>query len=631
MSTNPWLARFAFLTCLFVTPAFAGTVNANELRETARVISITQAEFVFSNQSQIPTSGWKQHPLPMTDFFVARTPETTSRRILWVKILVDSSELGTGAIALTTDYASERFQVYFNGRPIYRNYTDASRRNFASESPWIVPISRDDLRRGPNEIVLRLESETFWSLGLGNTKIGDDRSIRAIFDRNYLLQIKAPEFINAILAAFTLGIFCFWLARPDEESLGWLTMLGLVWFVRNIQYSTLYAPFGPDFSWEVSNNSLFVLIVVFYGFSATFFDVPRRKQLIVAIVAFGSFLMILRLYLVAIGESVIVPHLATIPLVIVLTGIFVQACLRTPTTDYFVMLGATTIAVSAFLHDFGVLAGMWQGTRFALQPYASMIVFAAFGIAMGRRVLTALDTVENLNVILEQRVATADRELRASETVRRDLQVSQAVSLERERLMMEIHDGIGSNLITALSLAEHRKASPETIATLRRSITDLKIAVDSLEPVEGDVVSLLANLRHRLEPDLNKAGLSFDWHVSDAPRLPWLDAVGALHVLRILQEAISNILAHSGARKIVVECGSAERDRRDGISITIRDAGRGFDPGSPTAGKGMANMAARAKSLHGALTCDSGVGKGTTVSLWLPLLPIQHQSGNDRP
>jgi signal transduction histidine kinase len=171
---------------------------------------------------------------------------------------------------------------------------------------------------------------------------------------------------------------------------------------------------------------------------------------------------------------------------------------------------------------------------------------------------------------------------------------------------------------SALTTAKRKKASPETLAVLRRSLTDLKIAVDSLEPIEGDVVLLLASIRHRLEPELREAGLSFDWHVENAPPLPWLDAVGALHVLRLLQEAIGNILLHAGTAVIQVHCGPAQRKGREGVEIIIADQGCGFDLGAPHPGKGLANMAYRAEALRAEFRCESAIGQGTKLTLWLP-------------
>jgi uncharacterized protein involved in exopolysaccharide biosynthesis len=69
----------------------------------------------------------------------------------------------------------------------------------------------------------------------------------------------------------------------------------------------------------------------------------------------------------------------------------------------------------------------------------------------------------NANVTLEQRIAETRAELEASEAARQQLVVSHALAGERERLMQEMHDGIGSNLITALAVARQQKQPVSTI------------------------------------------------------------------------------------------------------------------------------------------------------------------------
>ena len=286
-----------------------------------------------------------------------------------------------------------------------------------------------------------------------------------------------------------------------------------------------------------------------------------------------------------------------------------------PTRAVLALAAATAFA----FHDLLLVS---QGTGIVLvylQPLGSLFVFSAFGFALGRRMLVALATNEDVNMTLERRMAEATASLERSEAQRRELQVASAVENERERMMREIHDGIGSNLITALAVAEQQCESPGTIATLRRSITDLRIGVDSLEPVGGDVVTLLANLRHRMEHELRAMGVAFVWQVQPSPLLPWLDPVGALHLLRILQETISNILMHAGARLVDVGCAPESRDGVPGVVIVIADDGHGFDTGVAIRGRGLSNMKARAEALDARFACDSHIGAGTRVSIWLPL------------
>ncbi len=119
--------------------------------------------------------------------------------------------------------------------------------------------------------------------------------------------------------------------------------------------------------------------------------------------------------------------------------------------------------------------------------------------------------------------------------------------------------------------------------------------------------------------DLRDAGMAFVWKVESVPPLPWLDAIGALHILRILQEAIGNILSHAGARHVEVGCTTAERQGRAGVVIVIADDGDGFDAAATTRGRGLANMRARAEALNAVLSLDSARGRGSRLELWLAL------------
>jgi signal transduction histidine kinase len=151
-------------------------------------------------------------------------------------------------------------------------------------------------------------------------------------------------------------------------------------------------------------------------------------------------------------------------------------------------------------------------------------------------------------------------------------------------------------------------------------LLSLKITVDSLEPVEGDLVALVGNLRHRLAPDMRRAGVKVRWRMEPCAPLPWLDAPSALNVLRVFQEAIGNVLAHAGAGEIEIGCREEARGGAAGLLAFVGDDGCGIDPcAERPAGRGLANMQARASTLGGTFSCAARQGGGTLVSLWLPL------------
>lgn len=138
-----------------------------------------------------------------------------------------------------------------------------------------------------------------------------------------------------------------------------------------------------------------------------------------------------------------------------------------------------------------------------------------------------------------------------------------------------------------------------------------------MEPVEADLLLLLATLRFRLEPRLEGTGVALLWEVQELPTLAWLDPSSALHILRIVQESIANILRHTRATEIRV--GTALE--ADGVRVSIEDNGQGFEVEKAldrATGRGLHNQQRRAQAVEGTVTWQSGP-KGTRFMLWLPL------------
>lgn len=607
---NRWVAALMLLAaCIALSTCATGQSDP-------RVQSLTSGAYVFSESWQIPESGWRPMGLPFHDFFKPITPENKKLKTLWVKFAFD----GKDAQALVTDYTSERYTAYLNGVAIFSNYVDPTEQNFASFKPAEIKFPKQLLKSGRNEIAVRLESDTFWCLGIGNVKIGPAAAIRASYDRSYYLQFMGPQIVNGIVVALTICIVLFWFKRRQEKAFFWLGLVGIAWWLRNLHYSAINPVIGPAAMWEIAISGIFVLATVFFGFAATFLDVPNRRRWLIVSGLVGGVLVVFRWALIANGQSDWPSHALTIPFTATLIIVFCRSCYRQPTTENMIMLGALTITISFTLHDFGFLGNAWRGAGFQIQPYACLIVYPAFLFAVGRRVLSSFSTVEHQNVELEHRIQLVTAELHQSEAVRRSLEIDHAIEQERERMMMEIHDRIGSSLISAVAVAERRGDPPDAIRTLKNSLTDLRIAVDSLEPIEGDLALVLGNFRHRIEREVLAAGLRFDWHVDEVPPLDWLDATNALHIMRTLQEAIGNILAHANASIIGVSCHQLTRNGRDGIVIRITDNGIGFVSIVPESGRGILNMQSRIESLQGEFRIESISGKGTSIEMWFPSL-----------
>jgi len=192
--------------------------------------------------------------------------------------------------------------------------------------------------------------------------------------------------------------------------------------------------------------------------------------------------------------------------------------------------------------------------------------------------------------------------------------------------MQDMHDGVGSALISSLVMVEKGDAPPANLAeVLRDCVDELRLVIHSLEPVAHDLTTLLASLRERIGKRLETSGIRLVWHMDDIPPLPWLEAPQALQILRIVQESLANVLKHAGATEVCIRA-SMEDGMGEYVVVCVTDNGKGFDAATDIPGRGIKNLRARAEKLGGKISIDTAPGKGCALTLWLPLAGVEKSS-----
>ena len=153
---------------------------------------------------------------------------------------------------------------------------------------------------------------------------------------------------------------------------------------------------------------------------------------------------------------------------------------------------------------------------------------------------------------------------------------------------------------------------------LHHALEDLRMTLDSLEPMDGDLPTILGTLRQRIAPAMVAAGVELVWQVQEVSPIPGLEARGVLHVFRCLQEVFANVLKHAQAGRVTV----STRDLGGQVELCVSDDGVGLgslDGGlSGGGGRGMGNIRLRAAEL-GVLVSFEEVAPGTCVRFLFPL------------
>jgi signal transduction histidine kinase len=151
-----------------------------------------------------------------------------------------------------------------------------------------------------------------------------------------------------------------------------------------------------------------------------------------------------------------------------------------------------------------------------------------------------------------------------------------------------------------------------------------------MEDVEGDLMLVLGSWRERMAAQLRAHDITLSWQVMKPEGLPIFPDLRPWHVIqivRLLDEAVTNAIKHSGARTLKVVIDTIADDAAvTGGSIVIEDDGNGFDAKSTPAdaghrlgtGRGLVNMRKRAEFCGATLDIVSGA-TGTRIDLWLPI------------
>ncbi|MDM0077870.1 ATP-binding protein [Variovorax sp. J2P1-59] len=225
-----------------------------------------------------------------------------------------------------------------------------------------------------------------------------------------------------------------------------------------------------------------------------------------------------------------------------------------------------------------------------------------------------------LNADLSRRVEERERQLHRAFDSLREQQHHQSVSIERQRIMREIHDGVGSQLVGLLNMVTRKGADPAALKEqVLMALDEMRMAVDSLQPAHDDLTTLLATLRYRLQPRLQAAGIEVIWDVAELPELRQLSPPVVLHVQRILLEAFTNVMKHARASQVEVQVRWRD-ESAPRVMLRITDNGIGFPAGAGAQeaqahGRGLDNMRARATAIGASFDVRHSPGRGVSISL----------------
>jgi len=207
-------------------------------------------------------------------------------------------------------------------------------------------------------------------------------------------------------------------------------------------------------------------------------------------------------------------------------------------------------------------------------------------------------------------------------------QIKTQNKLQEQRLEIsrDLHDNIGSQLTFIISsidnlkyvskdineklkekLANISSFTFDTIHQLRDTIWAMNKNQITIEEFYSRILSYIEKIK-TVKPDLQ-----FDTENSISDDVVF-SSVEGMNLFRVIQESINNSIKHADASTILVDLGQ----EKNGLSIIIKDDGKGFDMKTVEVGNGLSNIESRISSIKGTVIIDSTVNSGTSISINIP-------------
>ena len=486
--------------------------------------------------------------------------------------------------------------------------------------PAMIAIPRGLLRPASNRIDIAVTGLAGRAPSLGRLYIGGEAGVIRKFRQLWFVAEVLPTLILGGQAALALMCFTIWNRRRREAAFGWFALV--------LCFDTLRgSPIIPALGVDAPSISYWSLLVPFSSaaylmFAMALVGAPFRGRswlpwsgpvLVAAAAAFATPVVTTR-FLMPIGITIVCGNLLAAAVVLA------RGWRRGVPGARLVCL-CTILFMALVAHDVLLLLQVIEG-QIAIARPGLLVLLIAMITLMINRFTGAMAELDRTADTLRIRTAEIEAQLRRADLKLRQQREMTILAQERARLMRDLHDGLGGDMVAVLALAERGDGAGQEIAFhARAALADMRLIIASLEDYGGDLAMALGAWKERAEPQIVAAGMILHWQIEELGETLQFGPAQVLDILRILQEALTNVIHHARAASITVGAALAA----DGLSLTFTDDGDGLAASARAGarvGRGLANMRSRAHALGGELEIIS-TSAGTSIVLHVPLVQMR--------
>jgi signal transduction histidine kinase len=396
--------------------------------------------------------GWE--PVTLPDAWRERRPERDG--FGWYRLELRGPAPPGEAYALYLPSVAMNAAAWVNGEPVGSGgrFEEPLARNF--NRPLYFHFSGALLARERNVIHVRLACYATPLHGyLGPVEVGPDAVLRGPYEAQLFRQAHLTELSSWLTAVLLLFLSGLWIGSRFESTYGWFVLSAAFWTINSLNYWVRDVPVGT-WTWERINNSVvepFIVALAIWVHRLLGVERPRLERALLGFAA-ASFVTIWLLPPSSFYPAAVWLHVGALAVGSYAVYEILRHWRSYPLWQTWIYAVGGGLGFSYAAHDLAIQLDLLPATTPQLFPFVVPILLLCFGATLVARFVTSLRAAESVSRELERRVEEKHAELQRSYARTRELERAQVLAHERERLMREMHDGLGGHLVSALSLVE---------------------------------------------------------------------------------------------------------------------------------------------------------------------------------
>ncbi len=561
-----------------------------------------------------PHASWSTQSLPYNtrEQSSITDPNAKNASYIWFRFNVDR-KYSSDSFGLYFWRFNLAISVYFNGQEIGGSPSRENLTTMSWNHPLLISIQDANWRTDENEVMVRL-TRSPWGGNFAPPLFGEMEDLTPLYNSRMFRQVE----INEILFAFGLGLtlmsFILWAVRSRETVYLWFSGMCFFWSIIIAHMIVLLNPI-PYANWlPIVHVAIDGAIFCMYCFIGRLIETVKRNQrerifLCWALVAGISYFFIPAQYFFSIAYSFHLVGFASLAIIVFRVS---KLAVRERNIPAIVVSLSLIVQISLFAHNYYLMfftsTAEWEGNIFYAH-FGIPLLFLVFIGTLLWRFQNALQLAEEMNKQLESKVEASRRVIEKSFAERRMLELNQAAEQERLNIYRELHDDVGSKLLSIV----HADRNSNLGEMARSALESLRQAVSKANNPDQALLTFLQDIREEMELRLQGSGHNITWMQSIPNEECIVPSKIAFTLNRILKEVVSNIIRHAGAD--LVEVGIYIDAPQ--FEISVQDNGKGFDHHGPM-GNGINNILSRAQEIGAVAEWHTEFCAGTRVHITLP-------------